>query len=58
MVNNIYHTSLEAIAKIKTLEQWAYTLGYINAEYAHNFLTSEQYEVLFRLLELTKERLK
>ena len=53
----VYQASLEAIAKINTLEQWAYTLGYINAEYAHNFLTSAQYDLLFRLLELTKERL-
>ena len=53
----IYQSSLDSIAKIKTIEQWAYTLGYINAEYAHNFLTSAQYDVLFRLLELTKERL-
>ena len=52
-----YQLALESVAKIKTLEQWAYTLGYINAEYAHNFLTSEQYDLLFKLLKLTKERL-
>lgn len=53
----VYQSSLESIAKINTLEQWAYTLGYINAEYAHNFITSAQYDVLFKLLELTKERI-
>lgn len=52
-----YQTNLEAIAKIKTKEQWFYTLGYVNAEYAHNVITSEQYNLLFQLLTLTKERL-
>lgn len=52
-----YQLHLESIAKIKTKEQWAYTMGYINAEYAHNFITSAQYDVLFELLTLKKERL-
>jgi hypothetical protein len=52
-----YQLDLEAIAKIKTKEQWSYTMGYINAEYAHNFITSAQYDVLFELLQIKKERL-
>lgn len=52
-----YQLHLETIAQIKTLEQWAYTLGYINAEYAHNIITSAQYDVLFELLQIKKERL-
>ena len=54
---NTYQLSLEAVAKIRTVEQWAYTLGYINAEYAHNFLTSEQYDILFELLQLKRGNL-
>ena len=52
---NAYLSGLEVIAKIKTKEQWSYTLGYINAEYAHNIITSEQYDILFELLTLKKE---
>lgn len=52
-----YQLHLETIAKIKTKDQWSYTMGYINAEYAHNIITSAQYDVLFELLTLKKERL-
>lgn len=52
-----YHIGLETIAKIKTEAQWVYTLGYINSEYAHNIITSEQYDTLFELLQIVKERL-
>ena len=52
-----YQLHLESIVKIKTKEQWSYTMGYINAEYAHNVITSEQYNTLFELLTLQKERL-
>ena len=51
-----YQLHLESIVKIKTKEQWSYTMGYINAEYAHNVITSAQYDVLVELLQL-KERL-
>jgi hypothetical protein len=51
---NAYQLSLEAIVKIKTIDQWSYTMGYINAEYAHNIITSEQYDVLFELLTLKR----
>ena len=51
---NAYQLGLETIAKIKTADQWSYTMGYINAEYANNIITSEQYDVLFELLTLKK----
>ena len=54
---NTYQSHLESIATIKTLEHWAYAMGYITAEYAHDILTSEQYKVLFELLSLKRERL-
>ena len=54
---NAYQLGLETIAQIKSIEQWSYTMGYINAEYAHNIITSEQYNILFELLTLKKERL-
>ena len=52
-----FESLLTSVARINNLEQWAYTMGYINAEYAHNFITSAQYDVLFELLTLKKERL-
>ena len=57
IIMNAYQTDLENIAKIKTKDQWSYTIGYINAEYAYNIITSEQYDTLFELLTLKKERL-
>ena len=46
-----FEALLTSVARIKNLEQWAYTLGYVNAEYAHNFITSKQYDILFDLLQ-------
>lgn len=51
---NAYQLDLETIAKIKTKDQWTYTMGYINAEYAHNIITSEQYNTLFELLQIKR----
>ena len=52
-----YETLLVTVAQVKKIEQYYYTLGYVNAEYAHNFITSEQYDILFDLLQTKKERL-
>ena len=52
---NAYLTALECIAQIKNLEQWAYHLGYINALYAHNIITTAQYNTLFELIQIKKE---
>lgn len=45
------------VSQIKNLEQCGYATGYINAEYAHNFITSKQYDVLFDLIQAKRERL-
>ena len=46
-----FETLLVSVSQIKNLEQCGYALGYINAEYAHNFITSKQYDVLFDLIQ-------
>lgn len=52
-----FESLVTMIANIKNLEQCGYALGYVNAEYAHNFLTSKQYDVLFDLIQTKRERL-
>ena len=48
---------LVTVANIKTLEQCGYAMGYVNAEYTHNFITSKQYDILFDLIQTKRERL-
>lgn len=54
---NTFETLLVTVAQIEKIEQYYYTLGYINSEYAHNFITSKQYDTLFDLIQTKKERL-
>ena len=52
-----FESLLVTVAQIKKIEQYYYTLGYINSEYAHNFITSKQYDILFDIIQTKKERL-
>lgn len=48
---NTFQALLQSVRQVKTLEQCAYVIGYINAEYAHDFITKSQYDILFNLLK-------
>ena len=42
---------LQAVKQIKTIEGYAYTLGYVNAEYAHDFVSKSEYDILFNIIQ-------
>ena len=48
---SLFESLIILVSKIKTPEQYGYALGYINAEYAHNFITSEQYNIVFDYIQ-------
>lgn len=52
-----FESLVAQILQIKNLEQCGYAMGYINSEYAHNFITSKQYNILFDLIQTKRERL-
>ena len=42
---------LQSVQQIKSIEQCAYVSGYVNAEYAHDFITKSEYNILFDLIQ-------
>lgn len=46
-----FQSLLQSVRQIKNIEQCAYTMGYVNAEYVHNFITKAEYDILFSLLQ-------
>ena len=48
---NTFQSLLQSVRQAHTLEQCAYVLGYISAEYAHDFITKAEYDRLFNLLQ-------
>lgn len=51
-----FESLLVMVAQVKNLEQCGYATGYVNAEYAHNLITSKQYDILFDLIQTKRER--
>lgn len=52
---NVFETLLTAVSQIKTAEQWGYALGCVNTEYAHDFITKTEYDILFKLIQDKKD---
>ena len=48
---NTFQALLQSVRQIKTLDACAYTLGYVNAEYNHDFITRSEYDILFNLIQ-------
>ena len=46
-----FQSLLQSVQQIKNIEQCAYTTGYVNAEYVHNFITKSEYDILFNLIQ-------
>lgn len=53
-----FKSLLTSVTQIKTAEQWGYVLGYVTAEYAHDFITKSEYEILFKLIQDKKGNIK
>ena len=53
-----FKSFLTSVTQIKTAEQWGYVLGYVTAEYAHDFITKSEYEILFKLIQDKKGNIK
>ena len=48
---NTFESLLTSVTQIKTAEQWGYALGCVNTEYAHDFITKTEYDILFKLIQ-------
>lgn len=46
-----FQSLLQSVRQAKTREQCSYVLGYISAEYAHDFITKSEYDILFNLIQ-------
>ena len=46
-----FEALLKSVAQIKTLEQRGYAYGCANTLYAHDLITREEYETIFKLIK-------
>lgn len=54
----IVQSLLQSVNLIRTLEGCDYTLGYITAEYVHDFIAKSEYDMLFDLIQNKRSELK
>ena len=48
---------LQSAHRVSTLEHYGYTLGYVNAEYAHDFITKDEYDQICNILKQKRREL-
>lgn len=46
-----FEALLKSVAQIKTLEQRGYAYGCVNTLYAHDLISREEYDTIFKLIK-------